>query len=75
MAMTDYYIVLYRTKNGAPLDPPFGFGCNADGGDHAEDQCLDVFPDADVVWVVKTTSYQAALDSYYTEGLTDENQT
>lgn len=46
------YIVLYREESVmCPGDAPFAFACQADDGDHAEDQCLNANPDADIVWV------------------------
>ena len=60
------YIVLYRIeKVMSPLDAPFGFSCDADNGDHAEEQCVNAYPDCDVVWVVETDSYAEALEQYY----------
>jgi hypothetical protein len=59
------YVVLYRNNGLSLLDAPFGFRCQAENADHAEDQCLDAEPDADIVWVVQTDDYQAALDDYY----------
>jgi len=45
------YVVLYRTKDQAPLEAPMGFQCDADDSDHAEEQCENAYPDAFVVWV------------------------
>ena len=46
------YVVLYRIESVmSPLDEPFGFQCYADDTDHAEEQCVNAYPDADVVWV------------------------
>jgi hypothetical protein len=59
------YIVLYKTKLCAPGDNPMGFACHAEDNDHAEEQCLDAEPDVDIVWVVQTESYPAALDNYW----------
>lgn len=59
------HIVLYRNNSLTLLESPFGFACTADDGDHAEEQCLNAEPDADVVWVFEGDSYQAALDDYY----------
>lgn len=62
------YMVLYRIESiMTPLDAPFGFKCMADDADHAEEQCENAYPDADVVWVVKTDSYPGALVNYYAE--------
>ena len=60
------FIVLYRIESMmAPLDAPFGFRCEADAADHAEEQCLNAYPDADVVWIVQTNDYEAALFDYW----------
>jgi hypothetical protein len=67
------YCVLYRIESiMTPLDAPFGFMCMADDVDHAEEQCINSYPDADIVWVfsqIPSTSYAAALDDYYSVGL------
>jgi len=59
------YLVLYRNNNLGFLEPPFGFRCQAEDTDHAEEQCLDAEPDAELVWVVETDDYQEALEHYY----------
>jgi len=52
MPLNRRFLVLYRDeKIMAPADPPFGFSCVADDGDHAEEQCLNAYPGVDVVWV------------------------
>ena len=28
-----------------------GFNCMAENGDHAEEQCLDAYPDCEIVWI------------------------
>jgi hypothetical protein len=61
------YIVLYRQEEVMTvLDAPFGFACWADDADHAEEQCLNAYPDADIVWVWEGDSMQDALDDYWT---------
>jgi hypothetical protein len=60
------FIVLYRIESVmSPCDAPFGFRCHADDTDHAEEQCLNAYPDCDVVWIHDTDSYENALESYY----------
>lgn len=60
------YVVLYRIESiMSPLDAPFGFVCQADDPDHAEEQAINAYPDCDVVWVSNGDSYQAALDDFY----------
>lgn len=62
------YTVLYREPNQNPIDVPLGFVCQAEDGDHAEEQCINAWPDCDVVWVVDTGNVYDALDNYYTFG-------
>ena len=60
------YTVLYRINSiMTPLDAPFSFLCQADDTDHAEEQCINAYPDSDVVWIVQTDNYQDALTVYY----------
>lgn len=60
------YIVLYRIeKVMTELDSPFGFLCDADNTDHAEDQCINAYPDCDIMWIAETDSYSEALEQYY----------
>lgn len=60
------YIVLYRIESiMTPLDSPFGFRCQADDPDHAEEQCIAAYPDCAVVWVSKTSDYALSLEDYY----------
>jgi hypothetical protein len=59
------YCVLYRNNSLSLLEAPFGFLCQADSGDHAEEQCLNAEPDAEIVWVVETNDYQVALNDYW----------
>ena len=66
------HVVLYRPANAFALDEPQGFQCWAEDGDHAEEQCLDAYPDADVVWVWQGefgVGMQPALDDYYNTGI------
>lgn len=60
------YVVLYRIESiMTPLDSPFGFQCYAEDTEHAEEQCINAYPEADVVWVVIGDSMDDALDDYY----------
>jgi hypothetical protein len=65
------YVVLYRIESiMCALDEPFGFQCHAEDSDHAEEQCLNAYPDCDVVWVwegAEGVGMQPALDDYYGE--------
>ena len=66
------YVVLYRHEEVMyPLDAPFGFQCWADDTDHAEEQCLNAYPDADIVWVWQGehgVGMEPALNDYYNQG-------
>lgn len=59
------YIVLYRDLGMPPFDAPLGFRCQADDTEHAEEQCMDAYPDCDIVWVVMTDNIQIALADYW----------
>lgn len=63
------YIVLYRIESiQSPLDAPFGFQCWADDTDHAEEQCTNAEPDANIVWVwqgPQRIGMKAALADYW----------
>jgi hypothetical protein len=62
------YIVLYRIESiMSPLDAPFGFICDAENTDHAEEQCTNAYPNCDVVWVVLGDNYTDALSVYWNE--------
>lgn len=66
MGYQRHYIVLYRREDiMAPADPPFAFKCMAENTEHAEEQCLNAEPDADIVWVVDTDDVQAAYADYW----------
>lgn len=63
------YVILYRINSiMLPLDVPFGFQCWADDVDHAEEQCLNAYPEADIVWVwqgAEGVGMGPALAAYY----------
>ncbi len=64
MENLNHFVVLYREQDQPPLDVPLGFQCWADDADHAEEQCVNAYPDCDVLWVFEGT-YQGALNDYY----------
>lgn len=67
------YIVLYRIETiMAPADIPFNFLCKANDGDHAEEQCINAYPNCDVVWVSETDDPQRALADFWIAGLCHE---
>lgn len=60
------YVVLYRDEAVmAPIDPPFGFLCFAEDTNHAEEQCVNAYPDCAVMWIAEGNDYQAALQNYW----------
>lgn len=63
--MLRHFCVLYRDDSLAPLDAPFGFLCQAENGDHAEEQCVNAYPDCDVVWIVETNNVDDARADYW----------
>jgi hypothetical protein len=64
------YIVLYRIESiMSPLDAPYGFQCWAEDTEHAEEQCMNAYPDGEVVWVAlggeNEGDYDYALSDYW----------
>jgi hypothetical protein len=70
MSVLKNYVVLYRIESIMSVcDAPFGFQCYAEDSDHAEEQCLDAYPDCDVVWVwqgPEGVGIRPALEDYWT---------
>jgi len=60
----------------APADPPFAFQCIAEDTEHAEEQCLNAYYGADIVWVVQTEDVQEAYNDYWDTpaGFTDDQE-
>lgn len=44
---------------------PQVFLCQAEDGDHADEQCLDAYPEADIVWAEQGTDPQQAMLNYW----------
>ena len=65
MARLKEYVVLYREPEAPPADPPFAFECLAEDNDHAEEQCLNAYPDATVSWVYEGGDSEDAYEDYY----------
>ncbi len=59
------YTILYRDSSLLPADPPLIFQCDADDGDHAEEQCDNAYPGCEAVWIVETADVDAAYDDYW----------
>lgn len=71
------FIVLYRDETLSLLDCPLGFLCQAEDGDHAEEQCRDANPDCEIVWVLASredddihSALSRAMNDYYGSALT-----
>lgn len=46
------YVVLFReAQSMTVLDLPLGFQCYAENLDHAQEQCLNAYPDCEIVWL------------------------
>lgn len=58
----DPWVVLYRDVPLRPGDPPKGFSCRAEDGDHAEQQCYLAHPECWVVWTMLGDTEDAYKD-------------
>jgi hypothetical protein len=61
--MLKQYLALYVEREH-PLEV-MGFLCQAEDIEHAEEQCLDAYPTADVVWVEEGTDVEGATKRYW----------
>lgn len=71
------FVVLYRQEDSLPADPPLGFQCDAEDGDHAQEQCENAYPGCDVVWVwqgAKGVGVDPALQDYWGNQPADSDQ-
>lgn len=59
------HIVLYLDDSLGSYEAPFAFVCEADGADHAEEQCENAYPGADIVWVHEGTCIEDAYAEYW----------
>lgn len=59
------HIVLYRDDSLEPCEAPFAFVCEAEGTDHAEEQCENAYPGADIVWVYEGACIEDAYAEYW----------
>jgi len=55
------YTVVYRDD---PLSVPEGYFVQAEDSDHAEEQTLDAYPGADVLWIVEKHDYWLAIKAW-----------
>lgn len=65
MSKLHKYVVIYREFDAGIFDAPLLFKCDAENADHAEEQCSNAYPDADVLWVFDGDDIDAALTDYY----------
>jgi hypothetical protein len=61
------WCVVYRDKGANPFSAEV-FKCEAEDYDHAEEQCENAYPDADILWIVDTDNPQDAVDNWLTAG-------
>ena len=59
------YVVLYKTPDILPFDPPLAFKCLAENTEHAEEQCVNAEPQAEILWTVVTNSIEDAYNDYW----------
>ena len=59
------YIVLCRGDSLEYFEHPFAFICEADDANHAEEQCENAFPSADIVWVYEGEYIEDAYAEYW----------
>lgn len=58
------FIVLYL-EEAVPVGAPLAFVCQADDGEHAEEQCQNAYPWCQVVWVFQGDDPNAAYCDYW----------
>lgn len=63
MKLLKDYVALYVNRN-TPLVLET-FLCQAEDSDHAEEQCLDAYPNADAVWIEEGTDWEGAQNRYW----------
>lgn len=56
----------------ASIRKPDAFRCQADDYDHAEEQCMNAYPDADIVWLHEGDSIEDALYDYWGDIYADQ---
>lgn len=59
------FVVLCRTESELPGDPPLAFDCMAESTEHAEEQCLDAYPGAEIMWVHFGDAPDKAYEEYW----------
>jgi len=58
------YIVLYKLPTQNTFENPYAFECQADDMEHAEEQCLNAYPDAYIEWTHPGTDLEDAMADY-----------
>lgn len=61
------FTVLYQNPELPLAAPPLHFHCDAEDGDHAEEQCENAYPQSTIAWVAQTDDLQEALNEYYAQ--------
>ena len=60
------YLVLYADTYDPLLgEYPLAFQCKAESMDHAEEQCVNAYPDAQILWVSQGMTYEETLRDYW----------
>jgi hypothetical protein len=55
--------VIYRIENEGLYAQ--AFPCHADDTEHAEEQCLDAYPECEILWVSRGHNLDSAFQQYY----------
>jgi hypothetical protein len=58
----DGWAVLYRAATAPAVSPPECFLCQAEDGDHADEQCRNAYPGCEILW-----SYLGDAEGAYEE--------
>ncbi len=61
------FAVIHRDAGALPGSFPECFMCQAEDGDHAEEQCRNAYPESKVLWTHLGTA-EAAYDNYWRAG-------
>ena len=60
--MKQYAVLSFEAENNSLVH--FVFVCHAEGVDHAEELCINAYPNCNVVWVEQGTE-EEAFESYW----------
>ena len=66
-ALLKDWVVIYRQPHMSPFAYEF-FCCLAEDYDHAEEQAINAYPNADVLWLVQTNDSTTAEEDWFTCG-------